>query len=87
VFILVLWTEARTVVLQNDWVFGLFPSSGILGTRKHDISENWIFSVLRCRGDTYSLGSLRHSYPHSLELEPFEDVSSNSGVAELLLQE
>jgi hypothetical protein len=23
---------------QNYWVFGLFPSSGILETRKHDIS-------------------------------------------------
>jgi hypothetical protein len=25
--------------LQNYWVFGLFPSSGILETRKHDVSE------------------------------------------------
>jgi hypothetical protein len=25
--------------IQNYWVFGLFPSSGILGTRKHDVSE------------------------------------------------
>jgi hypothetical protein len=24
---------------QNDWVFGLFPSSGVLGTRKHDVQE------------------------------------------------
>jgi hypothetical protein len=24
---------------QNYWVFGLCPSSGILGTRKHNISE------------------------------------------------
>jgi hypothetical protein len=24
---------------QNYWVFGLFPSSGILETRKHDVSE------------------------------------------------
>jgi hypothetical protein len=23
---------------QNYWVFGLFPSSGIVGTRKHDVS-------------------------------------------------
>jgi hypothetical protein len=24
---------------QNYWVFGHFPSSGIVGTRKHDVSE------------------------------------------------
>jgi hypothetical protein len=30
---------------QNYWVFGLCPSSGILGTRKHKVSE--IGSVLR----------------------------------------
>jgi hypothetical protein len=24
---------------QNYWVFGLFPSSAILGTRKHDVSK------------------------------------------------
>jgi hypothetical protein len=23
---------------QNYWVFGLFPSSGIIETRKHDVS-------------------------------------------------
>jgi hypothetical protein len=33
---------------QNYWVFGLFPSSGILGTRKHDVSETESVSVLRC---------------------------------------
>jgi hypothetical protein len=25
--------------IQNYWVFGLYPSSGILGTREHDVSE------------------------------------------------
>jgi hypothetical protein len=25
--------------IQNYWLFLLFPSSGILGTRKHDVSE------------------------------------------------
>jgi hypothetical protein len=24
---------------QNYWIFGLFPSSGILVNRKHDVSE------------------------------------------------
>jgi hypothetical protein len=38
--------------IQNYWVFGLFPSSGILGTRKNDISENGSVSVLRCGGKT-----------------------------------
>jgi hypothetical protein len=33
---------------QNYRVFGLFPSSGILGTRKHDVSETGSVSVLRC---------------------------------------
>jgi hypothetical protein len=33
--------------LQNYWVYGLFPSSGILETRKHDVSETGSLSVLR----------------------------------------
>jgi hypothetical protein len=32
---------------QNYWVLGLFPSSGILETRKHDVSETGSVSVLR----------------------------------------
>jgi hypothetical protein len=45
---------------QIYWVFGLFPSSGILETGKHDVSETGCVSVLRCGGeDTYSqLGPL-----------------------------
>jgi hypothetical protein len=35
---------------HNYWVFGLFPSSGILGTRKHDVSETASVSVLMCGG-------------------------------------
>jgi hypothetical protein len=31
----------------NTWFFGLFPSSGILGNRKHDVSETGSVSVLR----------------------------------------
>jgi hypothetical protein len=47
---------------QNYWVFGLFSSSGILGTRRHDVSETGSVSVLRCGGeDTYSDGSLRQT--------------------------
>jgi hypothetical protein len=33
---------------QNYWVFRLFPSSGILETRKHDISETGSVSEISC---------------------------------------
>jgi hypothetical protein len=33
---------------QNYWVFGLCTSSGILDTRKHNVSETGSVSVLRC---------------------------------------
>jgi hypothetical protein len=49
---------------QNYWVFGLCPSSGIVETRKHNVSETGSVSVLRWEGiNTYSVGSLRKSYP------------------------
>jgi hypothetical protein len=32
---------------QNYWVFGLFPSSGIVQNRKHDVSEAGSVSVLK----------------------------------------
>jgi hypothetical protein len=35
---------------QNYWVFAIFASSGILGTRKHNVSETGSVSVLRCVG-------------------------------------
>jgi hypothetical protein len=45
--------------------FGLCPSSGILGSVKHNISETICFvpQVLEGRGmvETYSVGSLRKS--------------------------
>jgi hypothetical protein len=47
---------------RNYWVFWTFPSSGILQTRKHDVSETGSVSVLRLRGGreaTYSVGPLR----------------------------
>jgi hypothetical protein len=37
---------------KNYWVFGISPSSGILGNRKHDVSETRSVSVLRCGGKT-----------------------------------
>jgi hypothetical protein len=33
---------------QNYWVFGLSPSFGILGNRKHDVLETGSVSVLKC---------------------------------------
>jgi hypothetical protein len=36
---------------KNYWVFGLFPSSDILVTRKHNVSETGSVSVLRWRGE------------------------------------
>jgi hypothetical protein len=42
---------------QNYWVFGLCPSSIILETKKHNVSETGSVSV----EDTYSVGSLRKS--------------------------
>jgi hypothetical protein len=37
----------------NYWVLGLCPSSGILETRKHNVSETVSVAVLRWGGDTY----------------------------------
>jgi hypothetical protein len=37
---------------QNYWVFGLSPSSGILETRKHDVSGTVSVSILRLGGKT-----------------------------------
>jgi hypothetical protein len=34
----------------NYWDFGLCPSSGILKTRKHSVSETGSVYVLRCGG-------------------------------------
>jgi hypothetical protein len=34
--------------VQNYWGFGIFPSSGILGTRKHDVSETGSVSETLC---------------------------------------
>jgi hypothetical protein len=45
---------------QSYWIFGIFPSSGVLETIKLDVSETGSVSVLKLEGeDTYSVGSLR----------------------------
>jgi hypothetical protein len=47
---------------QNHWVSGLCPASGIVSTRKHNVSETGCVSDLRWgEGDPYSIGSLRKS--------------------------
>jgi hypothetical protein len=40
-------TRRATKEIQNYWVSGLCPSSGILNTRKHNISETESLSVVR----------------------------------------
>jgi hypothetical protein len=44
---------------QNYWVFGLFPSSDILKTRKNDDRTLNLFPSSGEGEDTYSVGSLR----------------------------
>jgi hypothetical protein len=47
---------------QNYWVFGLSPSSGIIETRKHDVSETGSVSVFRWGGKTSTqLGPLERA--------------------------
>jgi hypothetical protein len=41
-----------TLVTQKYWSFGLLPWSGILETRKHDVSETGSVSVVRRKGKT-----------------------------------
>jgi hypothetical protein len=43
---------------QNYWVFGLFPLSSILETRKHNISESGPVSILWWGGTATQLGPL-----------------------------
>jgi hypothetical protein len=49
---------------QNYWGFELFPSSGILGTRRHDVSEIGSVSVLRCGGKTRTQFGPPHRAKH-----------------------
>jgi hypothetical protein len=63
--------RSRAITLQKYWkwitgFFGLFPSSGILENRKHDVSETGSLSVVRWGGKTPTqLGPLeRHNLTH-----------------------
>jgi hypothetical protein len=46
---------------QNYWGFGLCPSSGILETRKHNVSETGSVSVLRCEKTPTLMGPLERT--------------------------
>jgi hypothetical protein len=45
--LMIIWDKNQ---LQDYWVFWTFPSSGILETRKHDVSETGSVSVLKVKG-------------------------------------
>jgi hypothetical protein len=61
----------RSQDTQNYWVFGLCPSSGIIETRKHSVSETGSVSVLRWGEKTSTL------------LGPFEIANLNRAVIEV----
>jgi hypothetical protein len=46
---------------ENCWVSALFPSSGFLNTKKHNVSETGSASIRCGEGDTYYVGSLGKS--------------------------
>jgi hypothetical protein len=46
-------------ISQNYWVLGLCPSSGVLETRKHNVSETGSISILRWEGERILLTKFR----------------------------
>jgi hypothetical protein len=47
---------------QNHWLCGLWPSSGIINTRKNNVSgAGSVIASRRGKGDIYLVGSLRKS--------------------------
>jgi hypothetical protein len=53
---------------QNHWICGHCPSSGVINIRKYNVSETGSVSVFRWgEEDTNSVGSLRNSWPQSLD--------------------
>jgi hypothetical protein len=52
----------KIVLLQmpeNYWIFALFPSSGNLKTKEHNVFKLDLFPSSDEGGNTYSVGSLR----------------------------
>jgi hypothetical protein len=66
-----------TYYSQNYWISGLCPSSGILKTKKHNVSETGSVSVLRGEGKTPTLlgpierTNLNHWTIHVTKISPF----------------
>jgi hypothetical protein len=53
--------------IQNHWVSGLCPLSGILKARQHNVLETRSVSFLKLgEGDIYSVGTLRKRSSKSL---------------------
>jgi hypothetical protein len=68
---------------QNYWIFGFCPSSGILKTREHNVSETGSVSVLR-KGETPTLlgplerANLNHWSGEYVSPPLIEDVNRSS---------
>jgi hypothetical protein len=61
---------------QNYWIAGLCPSSGILNTRKHNVSETGSVSVVRSgEGGTYFVGSLERGNLNHWSRDPAQEIS------------
>jgi hypothetical protein len=62
------WTPCEDNSTQNRCTYGLCPSSKIKNIKKHNVSETGsVFVFSWGEGDTCSVGSLRKSYPQSLD--------------------
>jgi hypothetical protein len=57
---------------QNYWVFGLYPLSGILENRKHDVSETGCFrSQVKGEKTPTQLGPLERANRPVIEISSF----------------
>jgi hypothetical protein len=63
-----MWEIWQLIVIQDYWVFGLCPSSGILKTQKNTTFRRLdLFpSSGEGTGDTYSVGPIRKIWSQSL---------------------
>jgi hypothetical protein len=59
--------------IQNQWVFGLLPSSGILGRKKHDVSETGSVSVQHAYEEVHRIG---WDDARNLEIERTADIEN-----------
>jgi hypothetical protein len=61
---LIVFLRFHEPTTQNYWIFELYPSSVILKTRQHNLSETGSVSVLRWVGNTHSVRPLRANLTH-----------------------